>query len=223
MFFRRTDFLLFLFDFLKRALAFRTGPAVDSVAWRPLTRTPAQRRRHTQWVAEQVYLNWLGPYFKAYHFKKTNVTGQGFRVQLLRESGRQGLLLFYDPSIGPGNFQHLFDFIAEQTQELGYNLSTSDQRTAEHPRYRETIYKHFLKPKPKTCTATGRCQQHYGNVTVDLVCINNQPGFIRFFSNPFDDSIFTPAHSFDELLGKIFNQPPADEFIQNLIKAYYKK
>ncbi len=185
-------------------------------------RPPAHMRRHAQWVNEQVYRNWLGPYFKAYHFQKTNITGRGLRVQLLRESGRQGLLLFYDPSIGPGNFQHLFDFIAEQTQRLGYNLSTSDQRTARHPRYRETIYKHFLKPKPQTCTATGRCLQHYGNVTVDLVCINDQPGFIRFVSNPFADSIFTPAQSFDELLGHIFNQPPPDEAIQKRVQEYYK-
>ncbi|MBG8553500.1 hypothetical protein [Hymenobacter guriensis] len=185
-----------------------------SCSWQPLRRTARAGRRHAQWVADRVYLNWLGPYFKAYHYRKAQLNAGGLRVQPLQEEGRQGAVLFYDPSIGPGNFRHLFDYIAEQTIALGYNASTSDQRTLRHPKYTETILKHFLKPLPRSCTHTGRCQQFYGNVTVDLVLINGQPGFIRFFSNPFQDDIFTKPRAFEELLDRIFNQPPADETAQ---------
>jgi hypothetical protein len=195
------------------------GPA-DQAQWQPLARTPAQVRQHDQWVTQQVYLNWMGPYFKAYHFRKTGVCGRDLRVQLLDECGRQGAVFFFDPSIGPGNFRHLFDFIRDRVLALGYNLSTSDQRTLRHERYTETIDKHFLKPLPRDCTKSGRCNQQFGTVTVDMVSVNGQPGFIRFSANPYHDDIFTPAHSFDELMDQVFNLPPAPAEVQALIGHY---
>ncbi|TYZ08110.1 hypothetical protein FY528_13790 [Hymenobacter lutimineralis] len=196
------------------------SPATDS--WRPLVRTAKEEQRHVQWVRDQMYLNWLEPYYKAYHFRKAHLSRAGLRVQLLQEDSREGAILFYDPSIGPGNFRHFFDYIAEQTLPLGYNASTSDQRVRHHPEYTETVLKHFLKPKPRSCTHTGRCQQHFGNVVVDLVLINGQPGFIRFFSNPFQDEIFTTPRPFAELLDTVFNQPPPTEATQARIKSYYR-
>jgi hypothetical protein len=209
-----------LFGFLKHLLS-KPG-AADTAQWQPLARTPAQQRRHEQWVTEQVYLNWMGPYFKAYHFRKTGVCGRGLRVQLLEECGRQGALFFFDPSIGAGNFRHLFDFIRDRVLALGYNLSTSDQRKLRHERYTETIDKHFLKPLPKDCIQSGRCNQKFGTVTVDMVSVNGQPGFIRFSANPYHDSIFTPPHTFDELMDVVFNLPPAPPEVQSRIEQYAK-
>lgn len=211
-----------MFKFFDRFFSPRSS-ATPKSAWQPLVRTAAEQRAHAQWIAQQVYLNWAGPYFKAYHFCKAHITnGQGLRVQLLEEAGRRGAVFFYDPSIGPGNFRHFFDFLRDRVQALGYNLSTSDKRTHHQPRYTETIYKHFLKPEPKDCTETGRCNQRFGTVTVDLVTINKQPGFIRFFSNPYQDAIFTPAHTFDELMGLVLNLPPAPAEVQAQIKQYAK-
>ncbi|TGD80479.1 hypothetical protein [Hymenobacter wooponensis] len=210
-----------MLPFLKKL--FSSSAAAPSREWQPLQRSPAEERLRQQWVQEQVYLNWMGPYFKAYHYQKAGLPNPKFRVQLLHEEGRQGALFFYDPSIGPGNFRHLFDFIRDRVVALGYNLSISDQRSVGHPTYTETIYKHFLKPQPRDCTQTGRCNQLYGNITIDLVFINGQPGFLRLFSNPFDNAIFTPAHTFDEMLAAIFDMPPAPPEVQKLIKKYAHK
>ncbi|GGF09805.1 hypothetical protein GCM10011383_21260 [Hymenobacter cavernae] len=226
-YFRRLVFVLqvvtsALFKLFNDLFSRRSSPTSKS-EWQPLTRTAAEQRAHTQWVAQQVYLNWAGPYFKAYHFCKAHITsGQGLRAQLLNDGGRHGAVFFYDTSIGPGNFQHFFDFLRDRVLDLGYNLSTSDQRTHHQPSYTETIYKHFLKPQPKDCTETGRCNQRFGTVTIDLVMINKQPGFIRFSSNPYQDAIFTPAHTFDELLDLVLNLPAAPAEVQAKIKQYAK-
>ncbi|QJX48503.1 hypothetical protein HMJ29_16905 [Hymenobacter taeanensis] len=210
-----------MLPFLKKL--FSSGSAASATDWQPLQRSAAEERLRQQWVQEQVYLNWMGPYFKAYHYQKAGLPNATFRVQLLHEEGRQGALFFYDPSIGPGNFRHLFDFMRDRVVALGYNLSTSDQRSVHHASYTETIYKHFLKPQPRDCTQTGRCNQLYGNITIDLVSINGQPGFLRLFSNPFANDIFTPAHSFDEMLAAILDMPPAPPEVQKLIKKYARK
>jgi len=201
---------------------FGGAPASQQAEWQPLARTKAQQLAYARWVEQRVYLNWMGPFFKAYHFQKTNVRGRGLRVQLLCECGRQGAVFLYDPSIGPGNFRHLFDFIRDRVLALGYRLSTSDQRRLPHPAYTEIIEKHFLKPAPGDCPQTGRCNQRFGNVTVDLVSINNQPGFIRFVSNPYHDSIFAPAHTFDELLDAVFNLPAPSPAEQASAKVFAK-
>ncbi|RIY06212.1 hypothetical protein D0T11_18970 [Hymenobacter rubripertinctus] len=205
---------------LKRIFSDSSPAAAD---WQPLRRPPAQERVRQQWLEQQVYLNWAGPYFKAYHYQKAGLPGSPFRVQLARQEGQRGAVFLYDPSIGPGNFQHFFDFIRDRVLALGYQLGAADERATRHERYTEATQKYFLKPQPHDCTHTGRCNQRYGNVTVDLVSINGQPGFIRLFNNPFTDSIFTPPGTFDELVDAVFNLPAAPPEVQELIGKYARK
>ncbi|SDX56812.1 hypothetical protein [Hymenobacter psychrophilus] len=199
-----------------------TGSAPISGEWQPLHRSPAQERHRQQWLAQQVYLNWAGPYFKAYHYQKAGLPGARFRVQLARKEGQRGAVFLYDPSMGPGNFQHFFDFIRDRVLALSYQLGAADQRTLRHERYAETTQKYFLKPQPNDCTDTGRCNQRFGNVTIDLVSINGQPGFIRLANDPFADTIFTPAATFDTLVDAVFNLPPAPAEVEQLISKYRK-
>jgi hypothetical protein len=97
--------------FLQQLFRRRDGAA--AATWQPASEpTPEQARQYQAWVAEHVYQNWLGPYYKAYHLRKGGAGGQrGLRAELLREEGRQGALFFYHESIGPGNFQHLFQLL----------------------------------------------------------------------------------------------------------------
>ncbi|KUG07694.1 hypothetical protein ASU33_15335 [Solirubrum puertoriconensis] len=194
-----------LFRFLQKLLKGQNSPT----SWQPLQRSAAELKAYAQWVQEKVYLNWLNPYFKAYHYSKAGLPPgpNGLRVQLVEGCGQHGALLFYDPSIGPHNFRHLFDLIRDRTLPLGYHLTTSDVRTRKHPRYTETIAKHFLKPNPTCCPETGRCEQRYGTVAVDMVSLNGHPGFIRVVCNPIQDALFCPAESFDKLMEAVFHVP----------------
>lgn len=210
-----------MFTLLKRLFS-SSAAAVPPGSWQPLQRSTAEEHHYAQWVQEQVYLNWMGPFFKAYHYQKAGLPNPQFRVELLREENRQGALFLYHPSIGPGNFRHLFYFIRDRVLALGYNLSASDQRSLRTADHTETFQKHFLKPQPRDCTATGRCNQRFGTISVDLMSLNGQPGFLRIFSNPYDNDIFTQPHSFDELMEALFKLPEAPPEIQQLIRKYAK-
>jgi hypothetical protein len=192
--------------------------------WQPAAQpTPAQAQRHQAWVAERVYRNWLGPYFKAYHLRKGGAGGQrGLRVDLLQEDGRQGALFFYDPSIGPGNFEHLYHLLGERITALGYRRACHDCRQRHREQLRENTVKQFFKPNPTDCTETGRCNQRYGLITLDLVGVNDRPLFIRLSTNPVQESSFTPAQSFEALLKTVFDEPAADAAITDRIDEYYK-
>lgn len=185
------------------------GPGPDA-DWQPLHRSAAELRAYERWQQQAEYPRWLAGYFKAYHYCKAGLhkCHGGPRVQRLDACGQHGALLFYDPAIGPVNFRHLFDLLRDRTVALGYHLAASDVRTRRLPQCSETVSKHFLKPRPSDCPDTGRCQQRFGTVTIDLVNLNGQPGFIRVACNPIEDSMFCEAYSFDQLMDALCNQPP---------------
>ena len=208
-----------LLDFIQKL--FRQE-ADAPAAWQAVVLSPAQAQRHARWVEQRVYLNWFGPYFKAYHLRKGGAAGsRGFQVQLVQEKGRQGALLLYDPSIGPGNFRHFFEHLGERLLALGYHRTCADKLSHRHEHLTETTLKQFFKPNPTDCPQTGYCNQRFGLVTIDLVDMDGQPIFIRLTSNAMLEPGFTQACSFDELLKALLDTPPPTTATQALIPVYH--
>ena len=208
-----------LLDFIHNL--FRSN-AKPPASWHAVALSPGQALRHACWVEQRVYLNWLGPYFKAYHLRKGGAAGsRGFQVQLLQERGRQGALLFFESSIGPGNFRHFYEHLGERVLALGYHRACADECTKQHDDRSETTLKQLFKPNPTDCPKTGECNQRFGLITVDLVAVNGQLMFIRLTSNALLEPGFTPAHSFDDLLKALLDAPPADITTQALIAKYH--
>lgn len=210
-----------LFDFLQKLFRPKQGPKAE---WHAVTLSPAQARRHARWVEQQVFLNWLEPYFKAYHLHKGGAGGaRGFQVQLLNEPGRQGAMFIYDPSIGPGNFRHFYEHLGERLLTLGYHRACADRCTQRRQQLSETVLKQLFKPNPTDCPKTGDCNQRYGLVTIDLLALNGQPVFIRIVSNAVLQPGFTPADSFDALLQELLHAPPPTPVTEALISEYHNR
>ncbi|WP_147383247.1 hypothetical protein [Pontibacter oryzae] len=125
------------------------------------------------------------------------------RVQLIKDENLSGAVFFYDPSIGAQNFGFLFDLLKDRVQNLGYTLHSCDKLEVRHERYTEQIEKHLLTPPASDLPGSSLCNQMYGNVLLDYVLINKQPGFIKFIANTYQDSYFSPPLTFDELLKKV--------------------
>ena len=209
-----------LFDFIHNLFQ---PKAPEGATWHPVALSPAQTLLHARWIEQRVFLNWLGPYYKAYHLRKGGAAGsRGLQVQVLHENGRQGALLYFDSSIGPGNFRHFYEHLGEQVLALGYHRACADQCTKRQDQHSETTQKQLFKPNPTDCPETGQCNQRFGLVTLDLVVVNGHPMFIRLTSNAVLEAYFTPAASFDELPKALFDAPPADATTQALVQEYYE-
>ena len=210
-----------MFDFLQTLFSPKAAP---TAVWHAVELSPAQAKRHTRWVEQHMFLNWLGPYFKAYHLRKGGAAGKrGFQVQLLVEEGRQGAMLFFDSSIGPGNFRHFYEHLGERVLGLGYHRACADACTQAVAQHSETTLKQLFKPNPTDCPKTGQCNQRFGLITIDLVAVNGNPMFIRLTSNAVLQPGFTAAGSFDELLQRLLDAPPADAATRALISEYHDK
>lgn len=185
-------------DFFKRMLGHGTGQATCQKLLRP----KKYRAAYQAWMAEEVYLHWTGPLFKSYHYQKATLQGP-LRVQLVNESNLNGLIFFYAPQISPTNFTFFFDFLKDRVQDQGYQLHSCDTLEIKHERYTEQIEKHLLTPPASDVPGTQICNQQYGNVLLDYIKVNKQPGYIRFVTNAYNDSYFSKPLPFDELLEKV--------------------
>lgn len=212
-----------MLHFLQQLFARRSSRRV--AGWQPAAEpTPPQAARHAAWVAARAYCTWLGAYFKAYHLQKTGIASRrGLRVELLREAGRQGALFFYDASIiERSDFEHLFWLLGERVAQQGYYRACHDCRHRQEEQLRELTVKQLFKPTPTDCAHSGRCNQRFGLVHLDLVCLNEEPLFIRLSTNPvLEATHFTPAQSFECLLQALFDEPataPERPLAQELAK-----
>lgn len=167
-----------------------------------LKRTGSYMAAFEDWVEAQVYLNWTGPFFKAYHYRKADLPSQ-LRVQVLQEEHMRGVVFFYDPSIGETNFGYFFDLLKHRVQVLGYNLHSSDKLEIRHKRYTELLEKLVLTPPASDLPGTSLCNQLYGNVLLDYTKVNGHPGYIRLATNTYDHPFFSKPLPFEELLESI--------------------
>jgi hypothetical protein len=156
----------------------------------------------SKWVSAQVYLNWTGPFYKAYHYRKSDLPSQ-LRVQLVQDEHVRGAVFFYDPSIGEHNFAFLFNLLKDRVHALGYRMHSSDKLEVRHERYTELLEKHVLTPPASDIQGTNLCNQVYGNILLDFTQVNGHPGYIRFVANAYNDPYFSRPLPFEELLEKV--------------------
>lgn len=185
-------------DFLHRLFGIGKGmPTCHN-----LRRSSAYSAAYKAWVEAQVYLNWTAPLFKAYHYQKAQLNSD-LRVQLMSEVHRNGAVFFYCPSIGKENFKFIFDLLKDRVLQLGYALRSSDKQEVRHKRYCEVVERHFLVPPASDLPGSDLCNQMYGNITIELILINNLPGYIRFVANSYADVYFSKPLPFPVLLENV--------------------
>ena len=186
----------------------RRAPASGQEAsWQPAAvPTPRQAQRYRAWVAADAPAGWLKAYFKAYHLTKGGAASRRLpRVELLQEENRRGALLFYDAAWQAEHFQFLYQLLSERVAALGYHRACHDQRRRCQEPYHELAVKQLFKPDPTDCPDSGRCNQRFGLVTLDMVGVNDQPLFIRLSTNPVREDCFTAPKTFEELLAAVFS------------------
>lgn len=185
-------------DFFYRLL----GLAGNAPTCSKLSRSGKFQAGYAAWVAAQRYLNWTGPFFKSYHYQKASLSSP-LRVQLIGEEHVRGAIFFYDPSIGAENFSFLYELLKDRVLTCGYTLHSRDKLEVRHERYTEQVEKHLLTPPASDVPGSSLCNQLYGNVLLDYVRVNQQPGYIRFVTNTYNDPFFSLPLPFNDLLEKV--------------------
>lgn len=93
----------------------------------------------------------------------------------------------------------LLDFLKEQVLLLHYKVQVSDTRTWTQKSGVETVERHYLKPR-MALPDGDKCNQRYGNVTVELSLRNDLPRLLKFQTTSYRDHLYTEALHFRDLM-----------------------
>src|SRR5688500_11491530 len=106
--------------FLKRLLGlFRNKPSCHK-----LERSARNQARYAAWANSSECKELTAAFYKAYHYKKAGMHCS-YRVQLVQDANREGVILFHDPSILPNAFTYLFDHLKDQVLLQRYQLKSA--------------------------------------------------------------------------------------------------
>lgn len=109
----------------------------------------------------------------------------------LRTHSSNGFLLRRIEDISALEFQHLFDYLKEQTLQHAYLPYMSDRRVFNRKDFVETIERHYLKPSWKNNTPstnkTGKMFQVFGNISIELFKVNDEPTHLKLLANHYSD------------------------------------
>ncbi|MEQ9303603.1 MAG: hypothetical protein RJQ14_06760 [Marinoscillum sp.] len=89
--------------------------------------------------------------------------------------------------------------------ELDYKKTNSDTTITDKGNIVETVSKHYLKPLNKPATDGESIDQKYGNVLIELISTNDQPSYLKFVANTYNDHKYHDAWEFEKLAEFLFD------------------
>ena len=169
-----------------------------------IQRSASYKAAYERWLKQDELGHLLERYQKGYHYKKLRIQSS-YDVHLFTSTMANGFALTYNPEIPPQSFQYLFDYLAERVLTLEYKQANSDVMISEKGDIIETKEKHYLKPI--SSPALTKTEQHYGNILIEYIKINDQPSYIKVMASTYADQLYSPPLDYDELLEYLFHPP----------------
>ena len=194
-----------VFDYLKNLFPEKRNPNLPLVE-EALQRSQSDQQDYFRWLNEGKAKDVLQKIQKAYQLKKLSLPSE-IEVHFFKMNGSNGIAISYDSFYTPKEFQHLFDYLKDRVKNLAYLHHSSHRLVYEKKDYLETIQKHYLKPPiklPENNDFRNAIDQHYGNVLIEYILIDEKPSFIRFLALTYSDQNYQNALPFEQLIQKIF-------------------
>jgi hypothetical protein len=161
--------------------------------------------RYDAW-AEGESEEWLKEIGKAYYYKQAGISHR-LEVHLLHSPYANGFALSFRREVNRQQARFLLDSLRDRVVASGYRLTQSDRRVTEQDQKVKEVEKHYLKPP--LAHHTGSIDQHFGNISIELVLLNNEPEHLKLTASVYSDRLYREPKPFDELAGILFDKPDA--------------
>jgi len=174
-----------------------------------IERTPEELADYDHWKSTLVcrrLRDWLADQYAIFRVEPENIDeGMDF---LNTPSSKGFAIHFFKTRYSRRDATHFFDFLKEKVKELGYRTQISDSRSYQRANWVERIDRHYLKPPASFShhAATGRFEQRYGNITVELELRNDQVHNLRFRATAYRDHLFEDAEEFKDLIQQLVGE-----------------
>jgi hypothetical protein len=165
-----------------------------------ITRTEPEKADYEYWkntLVRRRLTDWLHDQYAIFRVLPQDIDES---MDFLDTPSSKGFVIhFHQTRYSRRDATHLLDYLRERVLALGYRTQISDSRTFTRPNWVETIERHYLKPKPDFQN-TGKFNQQYGNVTIEMILRNDQPHYLKFQATSYQDHLYKDAHDFEELM-----------------------
>lgn len=191
--------MAFVHDLLSRLFGRNAdGKATPLPISEPLKRTEAYAEAYGKWLDSADPDRLRGVLRRMYdHTARGASTHLGFRIY----DSPQAAGFYADRSLGlrDREFSFLIDRFRDALLDEGYRVYHSDRRHRESEEGVEVIDRHFLKPDHVE-GGDLRSKPGYGNVTLEMVTVNNQPEYLKVMTTRHTGPRMASPKPFEELV-----------------------
>ncbi len=165
-----------------------------------IERSPQFKDQYHSRVLMEDFNDLISAVFNSYELKQQKIEKKP-DVHILNSQYANGFAISYNEEIATSDFQFLFDWLAERTKGLGYQLANSDLQVVSKNNVVESKEKHYLKPP----VGDGELiNQQYGNILIEHILIDDVPSYIRYTASIYSDRKYKQAEKFEELTEYLF-------------------
>lgn len=176
-----------------------------SVVHEVIKRSDDYRGRYDAWVKESSGRD-LAEIGKAYYYKQAGITHR-MEILLLHSPYANGFAITIPQEMSRQQARFLLDGFRDRVVTCGYRLTQSDRRVTERDQKAREVEKHYLKPPLNR--QPGSIDQHFGNISIELILMNNRPDHLKLTASIYSDRLYREPRPFDELAGILFDKPDA--------------
>lgn len=194
--------MAFLDDLLKKIFPERKKDRPVEVQ-EELRRSESYLQAYQEWKSSGQAEDLMRKIKKSLQMKQCGTEGL-YPVHLFNSAAANGFAISYHPTISRQEFRFLLDYLRDRVLDMGYRLANTDHQIRDKETYVQATEKHYLKP-PLSPAEAKKAEQHYGNILLEYVLIDNQPSYLKLMVTIYTDHLYTKAHSYDELVERLFN------------------
>ncbi len=188
------------FDDLYRKL-FTKAARSSQITHEVLKRSERYEQAYQEWCEQPQLTEYLDKYQKGYHYKMLKVRSS-YDVHLFQSSLANGFALSYNPDISKQDFQFLFEHFARKTHALEYKQANADTMITDKGEFIETKEKYYFKPISHS--GSTKVQQHYGNILIEHILVNDKPSYIKVMASVYSDQLYAAPLEHSELVDYLF-------------------
>lgn len=179
----------------------------------PLSRSATFQETADQWTESGSAASLLDNINRAYYYPDAGLTHR-FMLHKLKSPQANGFALQAAGAFNRQEGQLLLDIWKKRLLQAGYLLATADHRMEEKPGGQvQEIDRFYLKPENRKQEPP--FAQRWGNISLELISVDNVPGLLRVQASIYADALFKKARSFDSLTELLLSSkglplPPKD-------------
>lgn len=168
---------------------------------------PSSREQweYAEWLQSGAEKEWQKIILEAYHLR-LNEQDHPINLYLHNQPGSKGLLLHFPQGVSLREARFVHRWLRDTIlNALEYHESTSRRMYEDLPKAVRLSDRYYLKPG-KSFEYKVPVNQLYGNVLIEMVCMDDVPNYLKLFVTYYEDRNYLQPLQFSDLVKLLFNQ-----------------